>query len=214
MGPVQCMPQKLVSAEADTVVAEPVFLHCYDLGTSCTGRLLNGVLRPLGTGAFHCGVEVYATEWSYCEGGVFCCKPQACGGHTFHESVSMGTTPHPRYVVAWIIEMSKREWPRDGYNVLNHNCCHYCADLCHRLGVGAVPAWVLNLANAGSSMCESECCMQERGMEQQAEVIGVGLDEFEEPEPSARSKSGWKVQKGRAFGEALAARSGTEELEW
>mmetsp|Transcript_77345 Transcript_77345/g.230406 ORF Transcript_77345/g.230406 Transcript_77345/m.230406 type:complete len:216 (-) Transcript_77345:56-703(-) len=201
MGLIECMPQRMILRDEDEKVT-PVWLHAYDLGTSCTGRFLNGVLRPLGTGAFHCGVEVYDVEWSYCEGGVFMCKPRRCPGHTFNSTVLMGTTLQPRHVVAWIIDACRTVWMADGYNVLNHNCCHFCEDLCHRLGVGTVPSWVMNLASVGNmlenAMCESECCVQER-VEEAPEIIGaVGLGEIQESDPTSEESSPMQpAQRGR-----------------
>mmetsp|Transcript_107868 Transcript_107868/g.300787 ORF Transcript_107868/g.300787 Transcript_107868/m.300787 type:complete len:218 (-) Transcript_107868:53-706(-) len=176
MGATHCLPMEegadpLVGTslpfdeDCDDPAEQPpagVWLTVYDLGLSCGSRLLNGVLKPFGSGAFHCGVEVYYGEWSYCEGGVFCCRPHRCEGHAYHESVPMGTTPHPRYVVMWIIEMCKREWKPGGYDMLNHNCCHFCADLCQRLGVGNVPTWILSLANLGSKVAQQRCCQLQK----------------------------------------------------
>merc|ERR1712217_563458 len=76
----------------------PVILHIYDLGTSAKIAALNKLLRPIGTGAFHCGVEVHTTEWTYGGGsyekgtGVYGCMPRTCKGHTYCESVFMGRT--------------------------------------------------------------------------------------------------------------------------
>uniref|UniRef100_A0A7S1RYM5 PPPDE domain-containing protein n=1 Tax=Alexandrium catenella TaxID=2925 RepID=A0A7S1RYM5_ALECA len=191
------------------MVTTPVWLHAYILGTSCAGRLLNGILRPLGSGAVHTGVEVYDHEWSYSEGGVFACKPRQCTGHTYHESVYMGATSYPRYIVALIIQMAKEEWSAEGYHLLTHNCCHFCADLCLRLGVGRVPGWVLNLARAGH-LCETECCMQERAVQQPAEVIGDALEIYELPSPSRRAQGKAAASRGlrRESSEPFSSESG------
>mmetsp|Transcript_85308 Transcript_85308/g.275317 ORF Transcript_85308/g.275317 Transcript_85308/m.275317 type:complete len:83 (-) Transcript_85308:363-611(-) len=39
----------------------PVTLHVYDIGSGGGGSALNRLLKPLGLGAFHCGVEVIPT---------------------------------------------------------------------------------------------------------------------------------------------------------
>jgi len=44
---------------------EPVTLNIYNLGGSSCSRSLNALLKPFGTGAFHCGVQVYDREWSF-----------------------------------------------------------------------------------------------------------------------------------------------------
>merc|ERR1719229_582486 len=54
------------------------------------------MLRPFGTGVFHCGVEVFGKEWSFrgteVGTGVFWCLPQNCSAHTYVETVYMGYT--------------------------------------------------------------------------------------------------------------------------
>merc|ERR1740121_1636774 len=79
--------------------ASPCSLHVYDLGSDSCGTI-NACLRPLGTGFFHCGVEVYGWEWSYSwagphesaleklwETGVFCVPPKTCEGHAYSQTV-------------------------------------------------------------------------------------------------------------------------------
>merc|ERR1719401_1615130 len=44
------------------------------------------------------------------------------------------------------------EWNGEEYNLLNHNCCHFCDAFCRRLGVGPTPQWVTNLAGAGARL--------------------------------------------------------------
>merc|ERR1712226_1155763 len=91
----------LPDLEVERVIMEPipVLLHIYDLGIGGGGACLNRFLRPLGTGAFHCGVEVYGSEWAFSDTvtrlestGVFCCPPKDCEGHTFSDSLNMGNT--------------------------------------------------------------------------------------------------------------------------
>lgn len=55
---------------------------------------MNSVLNSLGTGAFHCGVEVYGQEFSFNYKphgtGIFRCRPGNCPGHSYRTSVLMG----------------------------------------------------------------------------------------------------------------------------
>ena len=44
-------------AKAQDVSEEKVLLHIYDLGSSNKVSLVNSVLKPFGSGAFHCGIE-------------------------------------------------------------------------------------------------------------------------------------------------------------
>lgn len=148
----------------------PVTLNIYDLGTSCPSRSVNKLLRPLGTGAFHCGVEVHGREWSYSNtdagvgDGIFCCLPCCCMGYSYCESVLLGRTSASKEAVQNLILSMKSEWAVEDYGVLAHNCCHFCDSLSHRLGVVGVPAWVKNLAGAAESIvsvgdyCPLNCC--------------------------------------------------------
>merc|ERR1719270_1580242 len=71
---------------------EPVVLHVYDieqlrdLGPNEV-KALNQILRPFGTGAFHCGVEIFGEEYSFTSGaGVSICRPTCCEAHSFNDS--------------------------------------------------------------------------------------------------------------------------------
>eukprot|EP00443_Scrippsiella_acuminata_P103902 CAMPEP_0115645332 /NCGR_PEP_ID=MMETSP0272-20121206/38347_1 /TAXON_ID=71861 /ORGANISM="Scrippsiella trochoidea, Strain CCMP3099" /LENGTH=270 /DNA_ID=CAMNT_0003082799 /DNA_START=125 /DNA_END=937 /DNA_ORIENTATION=+ len=137
-----------------------VLLHVYDLGTSGEGHMLNSVLRVFGTGAFHCGVEVYGKEWSYrgraCAGtGVFATRPRNCECHTYSQSVSMGESPLSAAEVSRLIGILQREWPGTRYDTLRNNCCHFSDKFCRCLGVGSIPSWITNLASAGVALVET-----------------------------------------------------------
>lgn len=141
----------------------PVNLHIYDVGTSGRGAALNWLLSPLGAGAFHCGVEVYDWEWSFSDiagaaarrpgtTGVFCCRPRNCDGHSYCQSLPMGDTATTEVEVLKLISLLEKQWPVSQYDILTHNCCHFSNELCQRLGVGGIPAWVLNLAGVGAAI--------------------------------------------------------------
>uniref|UniRef100_A0A7S0F9U2 PPPDE domain-containing protein n=1 Tax=Pyrodinium bahamense TaxID=73915 RepID=A0A7S0F9U2_9DINO len=128
----------------------PVTLHVYNCGKSSELMAANAVLRVLGTGAFHCGVEVHDREWGYESTGIFCCWPRQCTKHNYFESVPMGETFLTEGQVLDIIrELKSAKWDDTGYDILEHNCCHFADALCRSLGVGGVPTWVTNLALAG-----------------------------------------------------------------
>eukprot|EP00439_Symbiodinium_sp_Y106_P041541 s1036_g5.t1 len=76
----------------------------YDVDTSTEIYFLNGMLRPLGTGIFHCGVQILSDEWSFRGGrhggtGVFRCPPGLCGNlrprETCRVYVGRHETTHP-----------------------------------------------------------------------------------------------------------------------
>lgn len=136
----------------------PVMLHLYNVTTNNAVSSVNAALKPLGTGAFHGAVEVNGAEWSfgYCEGdtGVFDCPPKGCDAHSYRESLPMGETVlSPAEVSALITRMSG-EWPGESYDLLRRNCCSFSDAFCVELGVGHIPAWVVNLAGAGATVAD------------------------------------------------------------
>jgi len=149
--------------------ATPVWLNLYDLGTSCAGQALNQFLRPLGSPALHCGVEVFQHEWSYCHvtldgeasmqhhSGVFSCKPRECANHTYSQSLRLGSTTLSQGMFTCLINYVKTEWPSSDYDVFSRNCCHFAEQLSLQLGVGELPAWVMRLSDMGSAVVEIEC---------------------------------------------------------
>jgi len=197
-----------------------VMLHVYDIGTGGGGRAINQLLRPLGTGIFHCGVEVYGQEWSYSDtttgdgDGVFCSKPRMCNGHSYSESVSMGRTTTPESEVLQLVGMLKKDWRVSAYDLLAHNCCHFSNEFCQRLGVGSIPAWVVNLAGAGACVAaagdttccrtvasqvvaSTPCCMDEYGISgvtASGEVLPISIEVIDSKrssrEPLVRTSDG------------------------
>mmetsp|Transcript_119645 Transcript_119645/g.333929 ORF Transcript_119645/g.333929 Transcript_119645/m.333929 type:complete len:241 (-) Transcript_119645:110-832(-) len=135
-----------------------VTLHIYNVGTSGGAKRLNGLLRKLGTGVFHCGVEVFGGEWSYSDtmsgagDAIFCSLPRCCEGHTYSESMMMGRTWVTEQEFAELINQLKKEWTVAQYDILTRNCCHFSDHLCHRLGVGAIPEWAKSLAKTGAAI--------------------------------------------------------------
>mmetsp|Transcript_24328 Transcript_24328/g.62012 ORF Transcript_24328/g.62012 Transcript_24328/m.62012 type:complete len:220 (+) Transcript_24328:78-737(+) len=139
---------------------ESVKLHIYDVGRSQEVQVLNRVLRIMGTGMFHCAVEVYGLEWSFrgtphSGTGVFAGKPRCCEGHNYCETVDLGATLFMEQEVDVIINMLRRQWIGSMYDLLKHNCCNFADTFCRFLDVGPVPDWVLNLAGAGAALAET-----------------------------------------------------------
>lgn len=127
-----------------------VRLNIYDACTSKSGFVLNRILRPMGSGAFHCGVEIFGREWSYrgCQEGtgVFCCTPRYYRGQVSSESMEMGISELSSCNVLNLIGVLQQEWLGQDYQLLSHNCCHFCQRLCACLGVNPIPPWVMSLA--------------------------------------------------------------------
>mmetsp|Transcript_46208 Transcript_46208/g.84635 ORF Transcript_46208/g.84635 Transcript_46208/m.84635 type:complete len:411 (+) Transcript_46208:68-1300(+) len=137
----------------------PVVLHIYDLAKNETVQGVNSVLRAMGAGAFHAGVEVFGAEWSYgCQdqpdgSGVFRCPPKGCTDHVYRESLPMGMTTMTPEDVDNLLNMMRMQWFAGGYDLMHHNCCHFCDEFCKELGVDGLPFWVsLNISGIGASM--------------------------------------------------------------
>lgn len=146
-----------VSRSCEDEEGEVVWLNIYDVSGGTT-QWVNDLIRPLGTGAFHAGVEVYGQEWSYgynAEGsGVYCSKPRSSGQHKYRESVAMGATKLSKAAARDIIAELRKEWNGAAYELLVRNCCHFSDALCRGLGVGPIPEWVMHLAGAGKSLAD------------------------------------------------------------
>lgn len=161
-----------------------VTLNVYDLGTSSAIRALNRVLRDLGSGAFHCGVELCGHEWSYGHCGIFSSPPRSCMGHNFSEAVPMGVAFLSRKEVLALVRFLERDWPGSKYDLMKHNCCQFANAFCQRLGVGGIPPWVTRLAGAGSAMggftetfgLGTCCCVDRRGAEASLGGFPVSVD--------------------------------------
>ncbi|CAK0876517.1 unnamed protein product, partial [Prorocentrum cordatum] len=116
----------------------PVSLHVYDVGPT----RLNDVLRPLGTGMFHVGVEIYLFEWAFCSvgdpvtgSGIFCAPPREACNYDYRESVDLGHTAMNAAQVRGVLDNLHARWPARGYDTLRRNCCHFANELCQMLGV-------------------------------------------------------------------------------
>jgi len=195
----------------------PVTLHVYDVGTSLQIRALNGVLRRVGTGFFHCGVEVFGSEWSYSdvlgeECGIFCCPPCRCEGYKHVESIYMGRTALTVTGFRSIINSMQSFWSSEAYHLLAQNCCHFCEDLCAKLGVGNIPHWINHLANtcamvtdpAENDGCPIKCCA--------AEILLCGSGS-ERPVLLCSTPSGADIPGGPTCFATIDARDGRFEEE-
>ncbi|CAE7611287.1 desi2 [Symbiodinium microadriaticum] len=134
----------------------PVIVHIYDVTGTAPMQVVNEVLRPFGTGAFHAAVEVHGREWSYGQTvrgpGIFENEPGECQEHSYREAIHMGYTDLSPFEVQMLLSEMAKRWPGREYNLLNKNCCHFSDELCQLLGVGELPSWVTNMAGAASKV--------------------------------------------------------------
>jgi len=156
-----------------------VLLHVYDVGRLDNlgpreVKALNKVLRPLGSGAFHCGVEVYGREWSFkathAGTGVYSSRPRSCECHSFSDSLLLGTTSLSKTEVKALIKVLEVEWPGRSYDSLRRNCCHFCNRLSVCFGTGPIPAWITHLASAGAAILETGEFLEKKKQSLQASL--------------------------------------------
>lgn len=166
-----------------------MILHVYSAGESSVVRGINALLKQIGTGAFHCGIEVYDLEWSFADtsmyedepelsvdlAGIFHSQPMHAEGHTFCESLDLGYTYRPEDDVFRVINRLEEGWSGDTYDVLEKNCCHFCAALARELGVRDLPRWVMSLASGAAVVVtgiEDMMARRERFANQIADSVG------------------------------------------
>ncbi|VUC56950.1 PPPDE peptidase, putative [Plasmodium berghei ANKA] len=125
-----------------------VYLNIYDLDN--VSKVINSVAKPIGTGAFHAGVEVYGYEYSFGyvsngKTGVMKSNPRYHPHHVYRESISMGKTPLTKTEVDLLVDAMKLQWIGDTYDILSRNCLNYADYFCNLLDVGGVPDWLMSL---------------------------------------------------------------------
>mmetsp|Transcript_66416 Transcript_66416/g.130949 ORF Transcript_66416/g.130949 Transcript_66416/m.130949 type:complete len:250 (-) Transcript_66416:28-777(-) len=134
----------------ESVEPAEVTLHVYNVLSMQQCRAVNTVLKVMGTGIFHCGIEVHDREWSYEGYGVYCCIPRMWRAGSHFEAMPLGMTKLGEADVFRILDRLEREgWTGDAYDLLEQNCCHFSDQLTACLGVDGVPEWVMSLAKSG-----------------------------------------------------------------
>jgi hypothetical protein len=135
--------------------------NIYDLDSASS--YMNPLLRSLGTGIFHVGIEVYGQEYSYGSNGtaeststgITCCKPRGCSAHMYRETIELGETSLSEDDVQRLLLRLSEQWLQKDYDMLCRNCCNFSEDFARELGVHEVPLWTGRLARIGSSIMSS-----------------------------------------------------------
>ncbi|KAK9143827.1 hypothetical protein Syun_013227 [Stephania yunnanensis] len=179
-----------------------VILHVYDVTNSASAKTNNTILQinkifkdGIGFGGiFHSAVQVFGDEeWSFgfCERGtgVFSCPVGKNPMYTYREFIVLGKTNFSIFKVNQILRELSREWPGDSYDLLARNCNHFCDELCERLGVPKLPAWVNRFANAGYAASEVAGNTALKFRQAKAEIVSAGrwhTDSFQMLHPTRR----------------------------
>ncbi|CAE8596142.1 unnamed protein product [Polarella glacialis] len=153
----EAVPQQAPSRQVTSCFGGQVTVHVYDLvAFARVNGLLASEAYPIA-GALHAGIEVYGREWSYGGGqgpgsGVRCEVPKSNARHRYRQSIVLGYTRLSHSEVTLIIGDLLERWdPRD-YHWLRRNCLAFANELCARLGVELLPAWIDRLARGAGAV--------------------------------------------------------------
>mmetsp|Transcript_799 Transcript_799/g.1964 ORF Transcript_799/g.1964 Transcript_799/m.1964 type:complete len:235 (-) Transcript_799:123-827(-) len=135
-------PGRCPSEAPSRASGSAVFLNIYHLnGRWEQSNKISGDLLGLG-GAFHAGVEVFGSEWTFGYEGIYCHDPRDHTVHMYHQSIFMGDTAcEPEEVADIITEMCK-EWLAEDYKLLSRNCCSFAQAFCQEIVGEDIPSWV------------------------------------------------------------------------
>lgn len=157
---------------------DQVLLHVYELvAFGHMNRFTAPECCPLG-GALHVGVEVFGREWSYGGGhgpgsGVICEVPRTNTQHRFRETLLLGRTALSDGEVALIMGDLVEKWQSKDYHWLHMNCLAFANELCERLGVGRIPAWIDRFAR-GAGVVDSGVRGLAGGLAERVHGVAVG----------------------------------------
>jgi len=128
-----------------------VRLNIYDVSHDSTIHQINQLFAnswsPMKFGGlFHVGIEILSAEWSYgwvsAGSGVISCVPRCDRQHHYRETVHLPNTTLSEEEVKAILRRLWHEYRGEDYHLTDKNCCKFAEDLCERLGVGPIPAWI------------------------------------------------------------------------
>ena len=124
---------------------EPIYINIYDLHN------INNILNPFGLGAFHTGIEIYGTEYSfYANTGIFGSVPKSINNLYLRRTVCLGYTDKSISEIYNIVLNFKEEFTDYNYNILTNNCNHFCDSFSMILINKGIPRFINRLANFGN----------------------------------------------------------------
>ncbi|CAJ1367905.1 unnamed protein product [Effrenium voratum] len=120
-------------------------------------KLNSSLLRRLGMGAFHAGVEVLGDEWYFrwdetAESGVVWMTPRAHQVHIYSESVCLGDSALSEGQIRSVLGEMVDQWPANSYHPVRRNCIHFAQAFVKGLQCPEpFPDWVTGLPDAANS---------------------------------------------------------------
>jgi hypothetical protein len=154
-------PSKRLDCRAGDI---EVKLNIYDITHDSSIQNINKFFAPsqsplkLG-GLFHVGVEIKGLEWAYgwtsSGSGVTCSIPRCEFQHHFRESISLAKTKLSESDIQDVLRCLFVEYRGCDYHMIQRNCCNFAEDLCQRLGVGSMPAWIQRMAKVADNVLKT-----------------------------------------------------------
>lgn len=94
-------------------------------------------------GAYHLGIEIYGSEWSYGTRGVVAEPPRTDTKHAYMRTLHLGCSHVTQIEFATMLhQLISEGWIGENYDLLGHNCCSFARTLLEKLGVGPMPAYL------------------------------------------------------------------------
>jgi len=129
-----------------------ILINVYDL------HPINSFMYQFGIGAFHSGVEIFGTEYSFgghefSFSGVFEIEPKTANGVKFRETICLGETPYSFKQVQNIVDKISEEFSGLSYHPLQKNCNSFSQEFVKRLlgnNQKQFPAYINRLAHIGN----------------------------------------------------------------
>jgi len=151
-------PLLTATSETSSQQGNEVWIHVYELGR-VVRRLNKMVLRPANLGAFHCGLEVLGSEWSFrcfdfawddpTMSGVIRNEPRIHPAYLYRESVMLGHTPLSERAIESLLHIIKEEWPANSYHMVSRNCVTFAEMFAQSLQAPEpFPSWVRGAMDA------------------------------------------------------------------
>mmetsp|Transcript_39394 Transcript_39394/g.117936 ORF Transcript_39394/g.117936 Transcript_39394/m.117936 type:complete len:296 (-) Transcript_39394:127-1014(-) len=103
-----------------------VTLHVYDT---------SWLAAKTGVPAFHVGVEVLGTEFSFGDMGINCNRPGEYDSTRYRRAVPLGRTDLQDQEILKVLRELQMEWPGEAYRLNGHNCQTFAEVFCKRLGL-------------------------------------------------------------------------------
>lgn len=125
--PMRLLATSKQNTPAHLLNGSEVLLHVYDL---------HQVVRLMGFGIFHLGIEVYACELYFGAQGVQWCQPGSVNGHVHKQVLKVGHIKQSAWEVHAMVEQMRKTWSGETYSVFSRNCQTFAVEFCRNSGLG------------------------------------------------------------------------------